>query len=188
MSVSNIIGGDQGNRSKMDFYPTPDIVTHSLMQTLNLPYKTRVWEPACGQMNMALVLSQYVDEVQCTDIQMGQDFLTYEKPEAYDWIITNPPFSLAAQFIRKAYDYNVPFAFLLKGHYWHAKERFDLFHDCQPHVVMPLTWRPTFVPGKKNPMMEMCWCIWYLGKPDETIYVPMLKGKPHGPQQENARN
>lgn len=177
MTISNIIGGDQGNRSKFDLYPTPPEVTHALMRQLELPYETCVWEPAAGKMDMALVLSEYVGEVRATDIQQGQDFLTYDpdwRPRA-DWIITNPPFSMAEQFIRRAYNFQLPFAMLLKSHYWHAKGRIPLFRECQPHLIMPLTWRPSFVKGKNNPMMEMCWNVWFMGKPDATIYLPIGK-------------
>lgn len=130
MTISNIIGGDQGRRSKFDLYPTPSAVTHALMRQLELPYETVVWEPAAGNMDMAVVLSEYVAEVRATDIQQGQDFLTYINSFPYDWIITNPPFSLAEQFIRRAYALQVPFAMLLKSHYWHAKNRLPLFQEC----------------------------------------------------------
>jgi len=184
VTISNIIGGDQGSRSEKDYYPTPAIVTHTLMQVLDLPSHTRVWEPAAGTFDMALVLSQYVGAVTCTDIQTGQDFLSYTSTEPFDWIITNPPFSQAEEFIRRAHSFNVPFAMLLKGHYWHAKTRMALFNECQPHFVMPLTWRPSFKIGKNNPMLEMCWCVWYLGKPQYTVYMPIAKGDPHGPEEE----
>lgn len=40
--------------------------------------------------------------------------------DAADWIITNPPFSLAEAFIRRAAELGKPFAFLLKSQYWNA--------------------------------------------------------------------
>jgi hypothetical protein len=41
------------------------------------------------------------------------DFLTRETRAHYDVIVTNPPYSLKDAFITRAYELDVPFAFLL---------------------------------------------------------------------------
>jgi hypothetical protein len=95
-----------------------------------------------------------------------------------DWIVTNPPFSLAEQFIRKAHDYGKPFAMLLKSQYWHASRRYNLFEETKPAWVLPLTWRPDFtMGGKGSPLMDVLWTVWY---PTLTTceYIPLLKPMP----------
>jgi hypothetical protein len=66
-------------------------------------------EPACGAGHMAKVLKEYFGEVQSADAyRYGygpvRDFLTYPyEPNAVDWVITNPPFRLAEDFVARAF-------------------------------------------------------------------------------------
>lgn len=133
------------------------------MDFLDLPEGTRIWEPACGEGHIVNVLADRGYDVIATDIQTGTDFLETENADGAEWIITNPPFSLAEQFIRKCWDYKIPFALLLKCQFWNAKKRYGLFQDCPPSWVLPLTWRPDFLfktRGSGSPLMDMTWCVW----------------------------
>ena len=94
-----------------------------------------------------------------------------------DWIITNPPFSLAEKFIERAWEFKKPFALLLKSQYWHAARRYDLFERCTPSAIFPLTWRPDFLGEGGSPLMDVMWVVWKFG-PDEPIfpaYIPISK-------------
>lgn len=107
VSASRIVGGNSAyGRSQSDFYPPPPDVTVALMRFLNLPRTTSVWEPATGEGDMAGVLQTYFETVYATDILDGTDFLK-SSIDAADWIITNPPFSLAEAFIRRAAELGV---------------------------------------------------------------------------------
>lgn len=115
-----------------------------------------------------------------TDITEGVDFLTEPTPPAVEWIITNPPFSLAEAFIRRAYESGRPFAMLLKSQFWHAAGRLPLFMSYAPDIIAPLTWRPdfNFKSGKRgSPLMDMMWCIWLprIHKTGTTRYIPLEK-------------
>ena len=175
---SRITGGNTAyKRNASDFYPTPPEATQALLDFLMLPKGTTVWEPACGEGHMVEVLKQNGLEVIGTDIQTGTDFLQEDPPDGVLWIITNPPFSLAEQFIRKANEHNVPFAMLLKSQYWHAAKRVSLFSDITPAYVLPLTWRPDFLfktRGKGAPLMDVIWCVWIPGV-NKTLYIPLIK-------------
>jgi hypothetical protein len=65
-------------------------------------------EPACGIGHMAKVLKEYFGEVYCSDAYDygfggARDFLTFPyEINAVDWIITNPPFRLAEDFVLRA--------------------------------------------------------------------------------------
>ena len=65
-------------------------------------------EPACGAGHMAKVLKEYFWQVQSTDAhQYGyaqqRDFLTHPyETNAVDWVITNPQFRLAEEFVLRA--------------------------------------------------------------------------------------
>lgn len=177
---SRIAGGNTAyKRVESDFYPTPPEATQALLNFLKLPEGQTIWEPACGEGHMVEVMQKNNLHVIGTDIQMGVDFLEAEAPDGVDWIITNPPFSLAEQFIRKRAEHGVPFAMLLKSQYWHAARRVALFSTIPPAYVLPLTWRPDFMfkqRGKGSPLMDVNWCVWIPGA-IRTEYIPLIKPK-----------
>lgn len=169
--------GANGNRKKNDFYPTPPECTVALLDFLKGRFLLRgsdtIWEPACGDNAMVNVMRQKGYSVIATDIIHGQDYLTWTQPHSYDWIITNPPFCLAQEFIAKSIGKNKPFALLLKSQYWHSARRYSLFKDCQPTFVLPLLWRPDFE-GKGASTLDMIWCVW-IGRSQITYYIPLEK-------------
>lgn len=176
LQASRISGGNPaGKRSKSDFYPTPWEATAALLNYLKIPRGRFIWEPACGKGDMSKVLRDYGYSVIETDIQTGVDFLNCDQ-RFCDWIITNPPFSLADQFIRRAYSMNVPFAFLLKAQYWNAQKRTALFNDCQPTHILPCAWRVDFT-GGKNPLMDVIWVVWKRDQSGTTFFRPLPKPK-----------
>lgn len=169
--------GVHGTRRKNDFYPTPPECTQALIDFLKKNSWLRdgqlVWECACGSNAIVDILQKNGLFTWGTDIEKGQDFLKYEIQENFDWIITNPPFSLGEEFIRKAHSYGKPFAFLLKSQYWHSSKRKKLFNECKPTYVLPLTWRPDFT-GSGASMLDMIWCVW-IGDIGTTFYQPLEK-------------
>lgn len=91
----------------LDFYPTPPWAARAgaeLVLRLD-PSAWSVWEPACGGGHMAEPLGEYF-QVTASDVHSHgygavQDFLDPAAPTpACDWIITNPPFKTADQFVR----------------------------------------------------------------------------------------
>lgn len=178
------------DREGTDFYPTPADVTHSLLDYLQLEPGTRIWEPACGEGHISEVLKARGYVVHSTDLHergygMGLvDFLEVPKVSSNEWIITNPPFSQAETFICHALTLGIPFAFLLKGQFWHAAKRRALFEAHRPSHVLPLTWRPDFLFGRKggSPTMEAAWTVWQPQPTNFTLYIPL----PRSIQEEPA--
>lgn len=88
-------------RTPNDFYPTPDWLTAAICPYLGNPQT--IFEPACGEGAITRVLRAYfpASVIQGSDILFGpeQDFLQMRPQPVYDLIITNPPFSLAKEFI-----------------------------------------------------------------------------------------
>ena len=95
-----------------DDFPTPPWATRALIEhVLENKESTpalRCLEPACGAGHMAKVLKEYFGEVTSSDAyEYGyggvSDFLLTHYQEAeFDWVITNPPFRLAEQFVLHA--------------------------------------------------------------------------------------
>ena len=174
MDNTKIVGANpEHGRRANDYYPTPPEVTLALLKFLKIKQGATLWEPACGTGLMMNVMATSGYNVIGTDILSGMDFLTCD-PVKCDWIITNPPFSHAEQFIRRAEELNVPFAFLLKSQYWHAARRTKLFQEITPTYVLPLTWRPDFT-GQGASLMDMCWCVWGNEVAKTCSYLPLEK-------------
>lgn len=182
LKSSTIIGGKGSNkRRELDYYPTPKECTIALMDFLQLP-KLIIWEPACGTGEMSKVIASYGHTVISSDIrdtgygEGGIDYLTATKID-HNAVITNPPFNLSEEFIKKATGSIEIVAMLLKSQYWHAKKRNKIFTYKTPSYVLPLTWRPDFtMNGKGSPTMDMIWTVWLpMSGPCE--YKPLLKPK-----------
>ena len=184
-----LTGGEgKDDRRKLDFYPTPPEATKALcdfLQKENLLRKgSFVWECASGEGIMSQVLESEGYTVYSSDIQSGTDFLQSIPSEDVDAIITNPPFMIADEFIKKAVSEYGVVAFLLKSQYWHSKKRLELFEKHQPAYILPLTWRPDFrfdihekEGVKGSPTMDVCWNVWLRGNISGTHYLPLQKPK-----------
>lgn len=173
-------GNNKGTRRDLDFYPTPKECTVALMDFLKLDTNIVIWEPACGDGAMTRVLESYGHKVISTDIQYGQDFFMIDN--TYDAIITNPPFNLSEEFIKKSLENATIVCMLLKSQYWHASKRYELFNNTNPEYVLPLTWRPDFLEHtrkegdkKGSPTMEVAWTVWNKKYEGETKYLPLKK-------------
>jgi hypothetical protein len=95
-----------------DDFPTPPWATRGLLEHIVADAaalaKLTCLEPACGAGHMAKVLKEYFKRVHSSDaFSYGygevRDFV--EEPyeaNAFDWVITNPPFRLAEEFVRLA--------------------------------------------------------------------------------------
>ena len=95
-------------RAKHDFYATDPAIVHQLLALET--FAPNILEPCCGAGHIAKALSASGHIVQAQDLYdygyapSGIDFLTYEPPngsEPFD-IITNPPYSIATDFILHA--------------------------------------------------------------------------------------
>jgi hypothetical protein len=174
------------DRNGTDFYETPPEVTVALLDFMEernmIAPGCLIWEPASGGGKMVRVMLGRGYGVIGTDLHPtvdglpSIDFLSAEI--SCNWIITNPPFSQAEKFIRHALELRRPCAFLLKSQFWHAKSRLALFREHPPAYVLPLTWRPDFLYGKKSgsPTMECVWTVWNSGN-IKTEYIPLERPK-----------
>ncbi len=96
-----------------DFYATPTSAVEAILNEVKL--NGSILEPAAGEGHISKVLKEYYpySEIVSTDlvqreerfgipIQGRVDFLTYNFNRKFDNIITNPPFTLAQEFIERA--------------------------------------------------------------------------------------
>ena len=112
-----------------DKYYTPRWAVESIIKYI--PKDKVIWESCCGQQHISSVLESYGYKVISTDIEMGDvyDFMTYEPEEHYDIIITNPPFSIKTEVIKRCYELNKPFMLLLPNGTMESIKRINMFKE-----------------------------------------------------------
>ena len=110
-----------------DTFQTPNYATELLIPFIPKDIKN-IWEPAAGENKIVHVLEEHGYSVFASDIRdplnclhdANVNFLTQDFDIGIlglECIITNPPFSVKAEFIERAFEYGVPFAFLINADY-----------------------------------------------------------------------
>ena len=180
-----MVWGDQekmDERRSDDFYPTPWDATEALMIAEEpwLRAFDDVEEPACGEGAMAEVIARHGKTVFASDLvdrgygTLG-DFLQTNRKKKAPALISNPPFTLAEDFIRQAYRMEYEYiALILKANYWNTIGRVPLFRECRPARIRQYSWRIDFTGGGSNHFDCMA-CIWMPGSTEPTEFCEPLQ-------------
>jgi hypothetical protein len=169
-------------RREGDFYPTPWQATEALLlrEREYLREYQEIWEPACGDGAISEMLKLHGYHAVSTDlIDRGYggtlDFLKSDIAPCRA-IVTNPPFNVAEDFIRHAWDLGIDYmALLLKANYFHADCRVGLFNERKPARIYPLAWRVDFTGGGAN-HFDCMWVIWDVtNRSDQCVYMPPVE-------------
>ena len=160
-----------GKRKKSDFYETPYTLTRKFLDVEYFNKNSTVCEPACGGGAITRVLKEHWEDDKVTAYDQETNFL-WETGE-YDYIITNPPFSIAFEFIQRAkLVAKSKFAFLLPLSYLHGKKRFDEIYSDRTYGLervyvftrYPMLGETLREDGKYNTgMMVYAWYVWTNG-------------------------
>jgi len=159
-----------------DIYETPPVAVEALLRVEPLP--PHVWEPCCGSGNIAEVLRAHGHEVTATDLVADRiDFLMeWRAPQGVEGIVTNPPFKLAAEFVRHGLALGVPLvAMLLRLNFLESVGRSDILKHgplARVHIFedrLPRMHREGWE-GARNETSTTpyAWFVWdrrYNGKP-----------------------
>jgi hypothetical protein len=123
----NFSTNNTGKRKKSDFYETPYSLTRHLLNVENFDFSKIVCEPACGDGAIVCVLKEKWQSNNIVAYDAEVNFLKDTKQ--YDYIITNPPFSLAFEFLQQSKKLaKNKFALLLPLSYLHGKKRYDMIY------------------------------------------------------------
>ena len=99
-------------KNKNDELYTPPILVNPILKYIKP--KSTIWCPFDTENSEFVIkLKENEHKVIYTHIQTGQDFLEYNLKEHYDYIISNPPFSIKLKVFEKLYKLNKPFAMLM---------------------------------------------------------------------------
>ena len=163
-------------KESLDNFPTPPWATRALIEhvmgSAHALSNMSCLEPACGAGHMAKVLHEYFGQVVASDIhQYGYgdlaDFIRapYEV-RSFDWVITNPPFRLAEEFILKSLNLaRCGVAILTRTVFLESVGRYDrLFKASPPSKFAQFAERVPMVKGRLDKSASTatgyCWLVW----------------------------
>jgi hypothetical protein len=153
-------------RKELDRYQTPAWVTATLMPHIPDLRERRIWEPAAGSGQMVRELQKHCPDVHGSDIEAGIDFLDQTNHLGADVIVSNPPYTLAREFIEHALRLTKPqlglVAMLLRADYDSAATRQHLFSGCRIFAKkLVLTKRIVWFDGPgAAPSFNHAWYVW----------------------------
>lgn len=164
-------------REDHDFYPTEEWVTLAAVEFMRDELGWQdcpIWECAAGDGAMIDPLMR-LGTVYATDlvdrgsklVASGKDFLkTHHMPTDISLIVTNPPYTLAHEFVEHALRLTSHrfggVAMLLRNEWDCAAERQSLLRDHQAYTAkLVLTSRPRWIRGSKgSPRHNYAWYFW----------------------------
>lgn len=165
----------------LDCFPTPPWATRALIQhvlpALDVDLAGHgVWEPAAGLGHMVAPLQETGAAVYASDVypygdwlDLVTDFTASKWAEAAtfrpDWVITNPPFNQAADFLEKASETaRTGIAFLCRLALLEGGARHALFKRLTPSLVAVFSERVPMVKGRWDPNASTAtayaWFVW----------------------------
>ena len=173
------------DRVENDYYATQPSSVEDLLLKENV--HGRVLEPCVGGGHIADVLKTVADRVDCTDLvdrgydgTVVLDFLEQNVSPVYDWVVTNPPYKLAQDFIEqslRATKDGGHVAMFLKIQFLEGNKRKLFFEDTPPKTVYVFSKRqnplrngePLDEKGKPwSSTMCFAWFVWEKGYSGKT--------------------
>lgn len=181
--------------SSPDDFPTPPWATRALVSHVISSFDLGAMsclEPACGRGYMSRPLAEYFERVDSADIidyDFGEvrDFLAYPYlADSYDWVITNPPFKLAQEFIEKSLVVaKRGVAILARTVFLESVGRHEtLFKENPPTLFAQFSERVPMIKGrvdaKASTATGYAWFVWTKDNPKnktELIWIPPCRRK-----------
>lgn len=157
---------------RSDAYDTPEVAVWPLALVERLP--RYIWEPACGTGNIVIPLRALGHEVYATDLNdrgcpgstSRIDFLLPGPFPPVQAIITNPPYSLAEQFVEVALERAPLVIMLLRLAFLESEKRSDILDGGQlarVHVFerrLPMMHRAGWNGNKATSSIAFAWFCW----------------------------
>lgn len=176
------------DRVEDDYYATPYESTRALLDVEN--FSGNFLEPCVGGGHIAEIIKEYYPNSKVVGIDLVDrgykdtiiaDFIHTDFEQLFDNIITNPPYSLAQEFLEKGMEVireNGKIAMFLKIQFLEGAKRKEMFDKYPPKYIYVFSkrqnpWRNgSQVDEKGKPWAStMCfaWFVWFKGFQGEPI-------------------
>lgn len=190
----------------LDDFPTQPWATRALIEHVLIPQfgitgradlkRMSVWEPAANRGHMSAPLKEYFGRVVESDIHQYRDHCLCDflmpgtEPASVvlngaNWIITNPPFRLAEQFIERARQIKnwQGTAMIVRTSFLEGVGRFERLYALNPPtIVAQFTERVPMVKGRLtstgSTATSYCWLVWMADRsPKPMVWIPPCRKK-----------
>lgn len=127
----------QGDINPNDEFYTPNYAIEPLLKYIQK--KSTIWCPFdTEESNFVKILKEQGHKVFNSHISNGFDFFDAkkEKCQSFDYIISNPPYSLKTEVFKKLFELERPFAMLVGVvGIFESKNRFNMFKDNEFEIM-----------------------------------------------------
>lgn len=187
--------GNNPKRATLDYYPTPSWAVHRLIDFCDLP--SGLWlEPCAGDGAIIKAVNDKrpditwaANEIQSEMIPKleaipnimtfgNNDFLVAGNYVLEDLkvVITNPPFTLAMECVKKSLELGADYVvFLLRLNFLASKGRSQFMSEHTPDIYV-LSTRPAFTSDGQRDSIDYAWFVWHrdraIGTPGKLVIIP----------------
>jgi hypothetical protein len=151
--LSRQVAGKRLNAT--DFYPTPLWCAENL--DVDWSQFSTAHEPCKGDGRLYDWLASKNLTTSYTEITEGLDFFEWNTP--VDLIFTNPPFSIAQEFIEHSLQLADTVFMLLRLNYLASIKRYEWWSKNPPSALYVLSKRPSFT-GSGTDATDYAWFVW----------------------------
>jgi len=150
----------RAKRNAFDSYKTPNEAIEPLWKRLFIDLSAEAFEPCLGDGNIARSIP--CNNVMYCELSEGVDYLSGKTLPAVDLVVTNPPFSLAQEFLSVSFTHcRGVVAYLLRLNYLGSQKRKDWWQGKTPTHLYVLSERPSFNwDGRGTDATEYAWFVW----------------------------
>ena len=174
---------NKGNKvGTYDECQTPPYALEPLFPYLNKDWF--IWECACGSHTLWKALLMAGLKTDGTDIKHGEDFFNpLLSNYVLDWncIVTNPPYSIKYEWLKKCYELGRPFALLMPVEMLGTKRGQDLFDEYGIQVIFVQPRIDFYMPNKGyeggGAQFPTAWFTWKLNLPKQMNFARLNKPK-----------
>lgn len=113
---------------------TPAYAVKPIIKYINRGNKAQytIWCPFdTEESEYVKLIRESGNKVIASHIDNGQNFFEYEPEEFYDYIISNPPFSIKDDILKRLYELGKPYAMLFPIPTLQGQKRFKYIKECQ---------------------------------------------------------
>lgn len=146
-------------RVAQDAYYTPQYTINLILEKIDLSKVSSSLEPCRGDGRIYNLLP---DVKHWCEMGEGRDYLKIDYSEI-DLIVTNPPFSLAIDFLRKSLLEAKTVVYLMRLEILGSRKRNRFWSENPPSHLYVLSERPSFSINGKTDMTEYAWFVWDRG-------------------------
>lgn len=154
-------------RRPNDFYPTPEWATHELLSQVEI--RGSVLECCAGAGDIAsplrrsglMVITNDIDGRHLTDCHFDAVLPWPVGNGMPDWVVTNPPFSLAPEIVPMAYNRSrIGVAILLRLSFLEPVENRGHWLNQHPPTTLIVLPRISFTGDGKTDNVTCAWMVW----------------------------